>query len=246
MSQSTLSLADRMKQYEGVTSISLMRKTPVIIRIDGKSFKNYTKNFKKPHDMELSAIMGSTLKHLVDNIQNAVFGYTQSDEISILLRDWDSEETDAWFGYNVQKLASVSASLTTAFFNQLAKNVREDLPLAVFDSRVFNIPQNEVINYMIWRQRDGIRNSIRNHAHYYLGHAACQGVSNNDILGMMLNMDSPFDWNNDLPIYARRGIAYSKDASDIDDAIPVFEHCREYVERHLFVQREEPENYPQI
>ena len=162
-------LEDRMKQYEAVSKNYLVRKTPVILRIDGKGFSKYTQAFKKPVDPLLASAMAETAKFLVKNIQGARIAYTQSDEISILLRDWDTPTTDAWFSYNVQKLASVSASMATAHFNYfIGQNVKDAKP-AVFDCRAFNLPFSEVCNYFIWRQQDGTRNSISMHAHHMFG-----------------------------------------------------------------------------
>jgi len=111
------SLGNRMKRYEDVNRHFLSRRTPVIIRLDGKAFHSFTKGLDRPFDEDLHKTFKQTLFELVSQIQGAVFAYTQSDEISILLRDWDTLTTDAWFDYNVQKMASVSASIATAEFN---------------------------------------------------------------------------------------------------------------------------------
>ena len=109
----TQSLDERMKQYEYVTRTYLTRKIPAIIRIDGKAFHTFTKGFKKPFDMVLMSAMQNTMKSLCEQIQGCVFGYTQSDEITLVLTDYATIDTDAWFGYNVQKMASISASTAT-------------------------------------------------------------------------------------------------------------------------------------
>jgi tRNA(His) 5'-end guanylyltransferase len=98
-----------MKQYEAVSQTYLMRRTPVIIRLDGVAFHTFTKNFDKPLDEPFSEAMRWVTRHLVNNIQGCLMGYTQSDEISLVLQDYKKLDTDAWFGYNVQKLVSVSA-----------------------------------------------------------------------------------------------------------------------------------------
>ena len=111
-------LGKRMKQYEAIPQISLMRRTPVAIRIDGKAFHTFTKHLHKPWDNLFQGAMQETMKYLCQNIQNCVFGYQQSDEITLILTDYETLTTDAWFGYEVQKLCSISASMATMKFNK--------------------------------------------------------------------------------------------------------------------------------
>ena len=150
-------LGDRMKIfYENITRIFLPRRTYTIIRIDGKAFHTYTKGLDRPFDDKFVNDMDETACYLCKNIQGAKFAFVQSDEISILLTDFDSLTTSAWFDGNIQKMVSVSASLATAKFNELRPN-----KIALFDSRVFTISSRvEVENYFIWRQQDTTRNSI--------------------------------------------------------------------------------------
>jgi tRNA(His) 5'-end guanylyltransferase len=113
------SLGDRMKSYyEAIPNTRLVRRMPVIIRIDGKAFHTFTKGFNKPYDIVLSNAMIRTMKDLCSNIQGCVFGYTQSDEITLVLVDYNRLETSAWFDYKIQKMCSVSASMATAYFNK--------------------------------------------------------------------------------------------------------------------------------
>lgn len=233
------SLGDRMKQYESVTQTQLMRRTPAIIRLDQKCASRWTKGLDRPHDDTFIAIMANTMKFVCDNIQGAVFGYCQSDEISILLRDYDSLTTDAWFGGNVQKIVSVSASLATAKFNELASSAFEDKPLAYFDSRVFNLPKEEVVNMFIWRQNDAVRNSIRSVATHYLGHKTCHGLNNQQVQDLLMQMDVPVNWN-DIEIHKKRGLCYNSISKQVDAHIPVFSQMREYVGFHI-EKVEEPE-----
>lgn len=113
-------LGDRIKDfYESRTKHFLPRRTYTVIRIDGKAFHTYTKGLKKPFDKGLMDDMDSTASFLCQNIQGAKLAYVQSDEISIVLTDFDSLQTDAWFDGNIQKIASISASIATAIFNDL-------------------------------------------------------------------------------------------------------------------------------
>lgn len=231
------SLGDRMKKYEDVSRNKLMRRTPVIIRLDGKAFHTWTKGLDRPHDDTFIAIMAHTMKFVCENIQGAVLGYCQSDEISILLRDYDSLTTEAWFDNNIQKMVSVSASLATAKFNELAAGAFEDKPLAFFDSRVFTIPKDDVVNYFIWRQNDAVRNSIRSVATHYLGHKKCHGLNNSQVQDLLMEMDVPVNWN-DLAIHKKRGMCYNSTSKEVDALIPVFSQMREYVGIHVEKQEE--------
>lgn len=180
------SIADRMKNnYEKRYKNYLTRRTPVIMRLDGKCFSNFTKHMERPFDKNFNNMMRQTALKLCDEIQGAKCAYVQSDEISILITDYDKLTTDAWFDYQVQKMVSISASIASAEFNKsflsnyiefLAGDYetegadyvlqqifafRKNTKLAYFDSRVFNIPMEDVNNYFVWRQQDWLRNSIQ-------------------------------------------------------------------------------------
>lgn len=119
------SLGDRMKEYyENRSKTYLVRRMPVIIRLDGKAFHTFTKGFMKPYDVVFHNTMNATMRYLCESIQGCKLGYTQSDEITLLLTDYDTLTTDAWFDYNTQKICSIAASLATLAFNKfLAKEV---------------------------------------------------------------------------------------------------------------------------
>lgn len=119
MAKKNDSLGDRMKGYEGVSRNFLTRRVPAIIRLDGKAFHTFTKGMEKPFDSVLTQTMQETMKYLCENIQGCVLGYTQSDEITLVLTDYATIQTDAWFGYNIQKMCSVSASMATSVFNKV-------------------------------------------------------------------------------------------------------------------------------
>lgn len=215
-------LGNRMKsQYEMRTRTWLPRRTYTIIRLDGKAFHTFTKNMKRPYDENFMRIMDETTKFLCENIQGAKLAYTQSDEISILLTDFDKITTDAWFDGQVQKMVSVSASLATAKFNREYLNFQMNLsndpglqrlstecPLAFFDARVFTIPDPiEVENYFIWRQKDAVRNSISMHAQSLYSHTELNGKSQSD-MHEMIHIKGE-NWN-DLPDGFKRGRTFVK------------------------------------
>ena len=253
------SLGNRMKEnYENISKTKLTRRTPVVIRIDGKAFHTFTKNFQKPFDFILMESMKETTLRLCKNIQNAKLGYCQSDEISILLCDYDNLDTAAWFDNEVQKICSISASMATFYFNQifdrkveefsdalhLAWNVSEieqkyEETLwravekgAMFDSRCFNIPKEEVTNYFLWRQQDATRNSIQMVGQYYFKHKELQNKSCNDIQNMLLTKKD-INWN-DLTIDKKRGTCIIKKEGKwiIDNNILIFkEEGRDYIDQ---------------
>ena len=207
------SLGDRMKgYYEDRSRYTLLRRTYTIIRIDGKAFHTYTRGLKKPFDEGLIDDMNQTAAYLCKNIQGAKLAYVQSDEISVLITDFDDLQTDMWFDGNVQKMTSVAASLATARFNQLRwkrdlkilEDIRkpdeyfiniDDMKLASFDARVFQIPfAGEVANYFLWRQQDATRNSISSVAQSLYSHKELEKKSSNEKQEMIfqkgINWDS--------------------------------------------------------
>ena len=114
----TSDLANRMKEYEKRNQYYLQKRTPVAIRVDGRSFHTFTKGFKRPFDDILMKSMQETAKYMCENIQGAKLAYVQSDEITIILTDYDTLETDCWFNYRTDKLCSISASMATMAFNK--------------------------------------------------------------------------------------------------------------------------------
>ena len=120
-------LGTRMKEfYEQVPKTRLVRRMPVAIRIDGKVFHTFTKGFHKPFDDILIKTMQETTKYLCENIQGCVLGYTQSDEITLILVDYQKLTSSAWFDYEVQKLCSISASMATMAFNKFFERNAEN------------------------------------------------------------------------------------------------------------------------
>lgn len=211
-------LAKRMKEnYELRTRFFLPRRTNTIIRLDGKAFHTYTKGLDKPFDEGLMEDMVLTTAFLCENIMGVKCGYTQSDEISLLLIDYDKLETQAWFDNNIQKMTSVAASLATAKFNQLRlmrnktnvcnienmNTIINNSPLAFFDARVFQIPEKEeVVNYFLWRQRDAEKNSVSMLAQSLYSHKELHNKNTSDMQEMCFQKGH--NWN-DLSPQKKRG-----------------------------------------
>jgi len=227
-------IGDRMKEYERASGTVLPGRLPVIIRLDGKAFHTWVKRIKakKPFDAGLIDNMAETAKYLCLNIQNAVFAYTQSDEISILLHPYKRLNTDPWFGNKVQKMVSIAAA--TASAHMTAIYGLETL----FDARVFILPEAEVVNYFYWRQLDASRNSVQMVARAYFSHRECQN-KNCDDLQEMLFAQKKINWNN-LPTQQRRGTAIitTEDGWVIDQDIPRFNTDRGYIEELLKIEED--------
>ncbi len=243
------SLGNRMKGYESVSKNFLMRKTPVILRLDGKAFHTYTRGFDKPFDKTIQTAMTETMKYLCENIQGCVLGYTQSDEITLVLCDYQKIDTDAWFEYNIQKMTSVAASIATYAFNYIMDSIAAELfeqndnefthkcklicdkrqKGAFFDCRAFNLPKHEVVNCLIWRQQDATRNSIQALAQSLYSHNELQGLSCNDLQDKMFT-EKGVNWN-DLTTYQKRGACVIKgeDGWEYDMDIPIFTEDRNYI-----------------
>lgn len=166
-------LGDRIKaNYENRTKTFLPRRTYTVLRVDGRSFSNFTRSAKKPYDKDIASAMNKAVEALCSEIDGSIMGYTQSDEISVVAYDFAKNATCAWFDGNVQKMCSVAASIATASFNEhIRKTEFKPDRLAQFDCRVFTIPDPvEVENYMVWRQQDCVRNSVSSLARTLYSH----------------------------------------------------------------------------
>lgn len=219
-----------MKQnYEAVPRTFLTRRVPVVIRLDGKAFHSFTRGFAKPFDGLFMRAMQSTMQYLCENIQGCVLGYTQSDEITLVLTDYAKLTTDAWFGYNVQKMTSIAASMATLAFNRAFEEATrtyrrrinegwtcsdQEAKLcdvyekaiakgAMFDARVFSIPKDEVCNCLIWRQQDAVRNSIEAVGQAYFSADELHKKTTNMVQEMLFQTHG-INWN-DFPVECKRG-----------------------------------------
>ena len=240
-------LGDRMKcNFEDRTRFYLPRRTYTILRLDGCHFHTYTRGLKKPFDTDLSEDIDNAIIAMLPEIQGAVFAYTQSDEISILLTDFATPQTDAWFDGNIQKISSVAASIMTAEFNKLrwkrhlkkhAYDVGDPLYLhhmfdqsnddanipnvstAYFDCRTFTIPdRTEVMNYFRWRQSDCVRNSVSMVAQANFSHKELHGKSQSDMHEMLHNKG--VNWATDFSEGEKNGRIIMKESYRVE---PLFE-----------------------
>lgn len=248
------SLGDRMKSYEEAVGKTLLRRTPAIVRVDGKAFHTFTRRLKEDIDPTVKyhfshrfhKVMMGVANWLCHGMQGATLAYTQSDEISILLKDWETHDTQPWFDGKVQKITSISAGMASAYFqhswqwefgNDSPFTYIQELP--VFDARVFNVPFADVDNYFIWRQRDAIRNSINYVGRKYFSQKQMHCLKTIQVKAMLFEKHGvQFD---EYPIWEQRGACVdmmkapysSVPDAGLDNEIPVFSEDRKYITKHL-------------
>ena len=258
-------LGDRMKDFEAIPKNFLIRRMPVIIRLDGRAFHSFTRRaaikngaHEDPFSETMKFCMTHTAKVLCKQVQNVVLAYTQSDEISLLLTDWATFDTQQWFTGNIQKIVSLSASIATLAFNSAYATYEsikdcEDMPM--FDARVFNLTREEVCNYFLWRQQDASRNSVNMLAQYHFSHKVLQGKNNSQMQDMLM-LEKGVNWN-DIDTWKKRGFCVKKAQRNLvhegengftatfveelgwqpDYEIPIFSQDRQYINK--FVMEDE-------
>lgn len=252
-----MKLDERMKKYEYVTRHYLMCRTPVIVRIDGKAFHTFTKGMKKPFDHIFMESMQDTMKYLCENVQGCVLGYCQSDEISLLLIDYDTFETSAWFDNNLSKIISITSSLASVYFNQqfslnlldyrikAKQNNNRDIiyennlysnisRLPIFDSRAFNLQKEEVNNYFVWRQQDAIKNAIQMVGRAYFTHKELENKNGKDIVDMLDRIKVNY---HSFSTCEKRGTCCIKTDKgwELDTEIPIFKDDKDYIEKLVYI-----------
>ena len=256
-------LGDRMKgAYENKYRLYLPERIPVIIRLDGKAFHTFCRGLKKPFDDLFISVMQDTMLDLCKNISGCKLGYVQSDEISLLLVQ-TKNESQPWFDNHIQKIVSVSASMATLYFNknfekrvfELMENYAKDksdyteeelkyidkldskIYTAMFDSRVFVLPKEEVNNYFIWRQIDCTRNSILSLAQSLYSDKEIHGIKCDALQDKMFT-EKNVNWN-DLSTVKKRGTCAIRKEVEvngvtrnkwfIDEDIPIFTQDKTYI-----------------
>lgn len=197
-------LGDRMKMYERrEAGRRCMPRLPICVRIDGKTFSTFTRGLARPYDARLSELMVQTTEHLVEKT-GAVIGYTQSDEISLVLFT-DRPGSQVYLDGRIQKLTSVLASMATATFNaRLPSLIPEKADkLALFDCRVWTVPdREEAVNALLWRELDATKNSISMAARAVFSHSQTHKKNGSQLQDML--HEQGINWN-DYPSFFKRG-----------------------------------------
>lgn len=203
-------LGDRIKRYESVSNARLTPNMPVFIRVDGQAFHTYTRGMARPFSTRLSDSMEAAMTMTARKMSGFKLAYHQSDEVTFMLADTDSHETQGWFDYEVNKLVSITASMFTAYFNDDINTwgdpVAWKMPPAFFDARAFSVPAEDAPNVFIWRQRDWERNSLQMLARSVYSHAEMQGKRRDEIHEML--HAKGINWA-DLPGEQKNGTFYT-------------------------------------
>lgn len=256
------SLGDRMKMYETVPRLRLVPKMPVLLRLDGKAFHTLTRGLEKPADNGFNMSMRAAALELCEQIQGCQLAYVQSDEITLLLVDYQTVKTQGWFEYEIQKMCSVAASIATHAFAESFRVHHADRFASArpyFDCRAWNLPREEVVNCFIWRQQDATRNSIQGLAQAHFSHKQLHLKDQPQMMDMLM-LEKGINWN-DCPIPQKRGVCAVKETYEtpntfqsavgeaiggppmvtrtrwvIDEAIPIFTQDRTYVQRFVDVE----------
>lgn len=239
------SIGDRMKGYERVTDHRLVPRQPVIIRVDGRAFHSLTRYMNKPFDDRFQRCMQQTAKFLCEQISGVRFAYSQSDEISLLVTDYRTIKTHAWFDYRLQKVCSIAAALASVQFSERLATRFPDLKVNYhgFDARAFNIPRAEVVNYFIWRQQDAVRNSIQGLGQALFSHNELLGKSCDQIQEMLFQ-HKDINWNDQLPADKRgfcvilRPCKTGHSPFMVDFTIPTFTQNRDYIQQHVDIEED--------
>lgn len=226
------SIGNRMKGFERAFQHVLPGRLPVIIRVDGRSFHTMTSSLAKPWDAGFMDAMDRTAAALCEEIQGAQMAYVQSDEISVLVMGHKTLGSQPWFGNELPKMISTSAAVASVHFSHAFGRA------ATFDSRVFVLPEDEVANYFVWRQKDWERNSLNMLCGVHYSPSELMGKTNPDRHDML--HAKGVNWN-DLPTRIKRGRVVRKSGLRAgtgvkwyaDEEIPVFTQDRQYVERYL-------------
>lgn len=204
------SLGDRMKGYEQISRSLLMPHSYMILRVDGRAFHSYLRDSPKPFDYNFMLDMQHVGAQLCHEVSGTLLAYGQSDEISLVVSDIEPQ-AQPWFGGVVQKMASVAAGVAT--LSLIERRGIEGRPH--FDARVFTVPNVfEVVNYLIWRQRDAVRNSISMVAKSKFAHKQLHGVNSNQMQEMLFS-EHGINWN-DYPAKAKRGWVVTRSVREAD------------------------------
>ena len=225
-------IGDRMKNnYENPYKHYLPWRMPTILRLDGKSFHTWTRGLERPFDDWLISKMQDLMKELCGEVQNTVLGYSFSDEISLLLHPYKRIKSQPWFSNEIQKIVSVASGIASSYFTEIT-NKR-----SVFDCRAFVLPEEEVVNYFLWRQQDAERNSIQMVAQSMYSQKELDSKKKQDLHELIhLKGDN---WN-DYPTSKKRGSCCTyEDGWNIDTEIPIFSKDRGYIEKYIDIEDQE-------
>ena len=198
------SLGDRMKRYEAVYNQRATRRMPLVVRVDGKAFHTFTEGCDKPFDQHLIDSMVFAAQKTAEQIQGFKVAYVQSDEATFVITDYDDVKTSAWFDYKIQKICSLTAAYMSVYFNKYYHGCCSCATnMAVFDSRAFSVPKEDVANCLLWRMQDWERNSLQMFTRAHYSHKECH-KKNKQAMHDMLH-EKGLNWANDCTSQQKNG-----------------------------------------
>lgn len=230
-----MDLGDRIKYYENIYTRNLLPKIPIVVRVDGRAFHNWTKGCKFPFDHELIGTMYLAAEKVANN-SGAVAFYSQSDEVTFLYLDDANIQTQQWFGGRQNKIESISSSLMTAHFNtiwmqhlkdcgKLSSNITEYNP-AVFDARAFQCPKEDVPNVFLWRAQDWNRNSLNMFCRKFFSDKQLKGKKAQDRHNMLHVIGQNWAY---LPDVIKNGTFWHKEKGLNFQILPKYENIKEFL-----------------
>jgi len=200
----TSSLGDRMKLYERASDHHFTPNSPVVIRVDGKAFHTFLRHADQPFDERFMDAMRMTTAATATHMQGFKLAYTQSDEATFLVTDYDRHESQGWFDYSLNKIVSITASTFTGYFNRfytLEDDARiVEQTIGFFDARAFVVPVSDVSNVFVWRQQDWERNSVQMLARAHFSHKQCQNRNLPTLHGML----------------SEKGVVWARDLNEVE------------------------------
>lgn len=215
-----MKLGDRIKKYEKTFYHSALKRMPLMIRVDGRAFHTLTKGMSKPFDIRFMTAMVYAATSVALDMQGFKAAYIQSDEVTFCLTDYDTIETEGWFNYELPKVVSISASMMTLFFNKALSPDK----VAVFDSRAFTLPRDDVVNAFLWRAKDWERNSLQMYCRSIFSHSELHKKKREDMHEMLHKVGR--NWTTDLSEGERNGTFLVKENNTLKirtDILPNYE-----------------------
>lgn len=213
-------VGETYKAAERATDLRLPPKQHVIVRLDGNSFSRLTRTIgcERPFDRRFSSCMEAAARACVDYASGAVLAYSQSDEISIWLRNDQSEQAEPFVGNRIQKLCSLLAARCSVAFNARARAAlayagETD---AIFDCRAFTLPTSQVAGYFAWRMGDCFVNCVQAYAQKHVGKRVLFGKSTKEQTALLMEQ-AGINVAHDIPLRWRRGFALRR----VVETVPV-------------------------
>lgn len=209
--RSELTLEELVKGWEvAETGRRGEKGKPIVARLDGRSFSNFTRGLQKPFDLRLTYLMRDTAKFLVEQT-SAVIGYTQSDEISLVWYMKEGQSGQYFFDGRYQKLASILSSMATGYFiRELDARLPEKAGLLpMIDARVFQVPSlRDAGKVLLQRERDAMKNSVTMAASAHFSHKQLQGVNSSTKKQWLVEKGQPWE---ELPAMCRKGSYFRRE-----------------------------------